>query len=241
MTCSPLPRPVRLTLVIPCYNEEKTLRKCIDRVLKIRDENLSLELVIVDDGSRDRSLAIARELALEHPEIVVVPHEVNQGKGAALRTGFQKASGEFVGVQDADLEYDPNDFVRMIEPIREGRTKVVYGTRYGDPENIPRLYFANYVATRLLTRMANLLYGIHITDESTCYKAFHVDAIRSVKLRCKRFEFCPEVTAKIAKKGHKVVEVPISYRGRTKEEGKKIGWRDGVEAIWTLLKYRFVN
>jgi len=237
MTCSPLPRPVRLTLVIPCYNEEKTLRKCIDRVLKIRDENLSLELVIVDDGSRDRSLAIARELALEHPEIVVVPHEVNQGKGAALRTGFQKASGEFVGVQDADLEYDPRELESLLLPLVNDEADVVFGSRFLSCGAHRVLYFWHFLGNSLLTFVSNMFSDLNLTDMETCYKIFRRDVVQSIDIKENRFGVEPELVAKVARMRLRIYETGISYYGRTYEEGKKIGFRDAFRAFYCIFRY----
>ncbi|HOX38349.1 MAG TPA: glycosyltransferase family 2 protein [Candidatus Brocadiia bacterium] len=233
-----MPEDILLSVIMPVYNERDTIAEIVRRV---EASPVRKELVIVDDGSTDGSREIIRGIESAAMPITKIFHPVNRGKGAAIRTGLESVKGDVVIIQDADLEYDPNDFVKILEPIRCGEAKVVYGTRYWDPKNLPRLYLANYIATRLLTFMANALYGVRITDESTCYKAFHVDVLQDIRLRCERFEFCPEITAKVAKRGHKIVETPIHYTGRTKEAGKKIGWRDGVEAIWTLLKYRVVD
>lgn len=229
---------ILLSVIMPVFNERSTIAAIVRRV---ETSPVRKELIIVDDGSTDGTREIIQGIESATMPIVKVFHPANRGKGAAIRSGLEKARGDVIIIQDADLEYDPNDYVKILEPIMSGRAKVVYGTRYWDPDNVPRLYLANYIATRLLTFMVNVLYGARITDESTCYKAFHRDVLKSITLKCERFEFCPEVTAKVARAGFKIVEVPIHYKGRTKEEGKKIGWRDGVEAIWTLLKYRFVD
>ena len=197
------------------------------------------EVVVVDDGSGDGTREVLARLARELP-IRALFHEQNRGKGAAIRTALAEAHGEVVVVQDADLEYDPEDYPRLLQPILEGRTNVVYGSRYLDHKNpLPFTHFK--VAVLLLNAMANLLYGTRLTDEATCYKMFRASLLRSLPLRCERFEFCPEVTARVAKRGEKILEVPIRYHYRTRAQGKKIGWRDGFEAIWTLLRYRFTD
>jgi glycosyltransferase involved in cell wall biosynthesis len=190
---------------------------------------------VVDDGSKDGTREILRQM----PGIVYVEHERNQGKGMAIRTGLARATGEVVVIQDADLEYDPGDFRRMLEPIRYGKAAVVYGSRFLKAR--PRMRFANYVANRLLAWGATLLFGRRITDEATCYKMFRAEVLREMNLQATRFEFCPEVTAKAMRAGHRILEVPISYRARSVAEGKKISWRDGVSAFYTLLKYRLVK
>jgi glycosyltransferase involved in cell wall biosynthesis len=203
----------------------------------VLDVPVDKEVVVVDDGSRDGTREVLRGLAERLP-IRAFFHERNRGKGAAIRTALAEARGTIVIIQDADLEYDPAEYPRLIEPIVKGETNVVYGSRYLRPDNpLPFTHFK--VAVLLLNSMANLLYGLRLTDEATCYKVFRASLLRSLPLRCERFEFCPEVTARVAKRGEKIVEIPIRYRYRTKAEGKKIGWSDGFEAIWTLLKYRF--
>jgi glycosyltransferase involved in cell wall biosynthesis len=192
--------------------------------------------VVVDDGSRDGTRDVLADLAQRLP-IRVILHERNRGKGAAIRTALAEARGEIVIIQDADLEYDPADYPKLIEPIVRGEVNVVYGSRYlGHDNPLPLTHFK--VAVLLLNAMANVLYGTRLTDEATCYKVFRASLIRSIPLRCERFEFCPEVTAKVSKRGERILEIPIRYHYRTKAEGKKIGWRDGFEAIWTLLRYR---
>jgi len=195
------------------------------------------QVVVVDDGSRDGTREVLAELATRLP-IQTLTHERNRGKGAAIRTALAEARGEIVIIQDADLEYDPEDYPLLIAPIVQGETNVVYGSRYLSHENpLPLTHFK--VAVLLLNAMANLLYGTRLTDEATCYKVFRASLIKSLPLRCERFEFCPEVTARVAKRRERILEVPIRYHYRTRAQGKKIGWRDGFEAIWTLLRYRF--
>ena len=224
-----------LSVLIPVYNEHKTVREVLERVLAVP---LDLEVVVVDDGSTDGTRDILR--TYDDPRVQVHYHERNQGKGMAMRTAIAHATGAILAVQDADLEYRPEEFVDLVRPIVEGRARVVYGSRCLNPENemkFDRFRFGSWV----LTKLTNLLYRARLTDEPTCYKLFHRDALRDVKLRCTGFEFCPEVTAKVLKRGHRILELPISYRGRTVEEGKKINWKDGVIGIWTLLRYRFTD
>jgi glycosyltransferase involved in cell wall biosynthesis len=235
------PRPRRtllntplLSVLVPVYNERATLEALLLRVLAVPVDK---EVVVVDDGSRDGTREVLAELATRLP-IRALVHERNRGKGAAIRTALAEARGEIVVIQDADLEYDPEDYPRLIAPIVRGETNVVYGSRYLSHENpLPLTHFK--VAVLLLNAMANLLYGTRLTDEATCYKVFRASLLKSLPLRCVRFEFCPEVTARVAKRGERILEIPIRYHYRTREQGKKIGWRDGFEAIWTLLRYRF--
>jgi glycosyltransferase involved in cell wall biosynthesis len=225
-----------LSVLVPAYNERDTVETLLRRVLAVPVDK---DVVVVDDGSSDGTREVLARLARELP-IRVLYHERNRGKGAAIRTALAEARGEVVIIQDADLEYDPNDYPRLLEPIVRGETNVVYGSRYlGHTNPLPFTHFK--VAVLLLNAMANLLYGTRITDEATCYKMFRTSLIRSLPLQCVRFEFCPEVTARVAKRGERILEVPIRYRYRTRAQGKKIGWRDGFEAIWTLLRYRFTD
>jgi len=225
-----------LSVLVPVYNEHDTVETLLRRVLAVP---VDLEVVVVDDGSRDGTRDVLARLARELP-IRVIYHERNRGKGAAIRTALAEARGELVIIQDADLEYDPEDYPLLLAPIVRGESNVVYGSRYlGHQNPLPFTHFK--VAVLLLNAMANLLYGTRLTDEATCYKMFRTSLIRSLPLRCERFEFCPEVTARVAKRGERILEVPIRYHFRTREQGKKIGWRDGFEAIWTLLRYRFTD
>ncbi|MGH7731686.1 MAG: glycosyltransferase family 2 protein [Candidatus Eiseniibacteriota bacterium] len=226
--------PPLLSVLVPVYNERATLEALLLRVLAVPVDK---EVVVVDDGSRDGTREVLAELATRLP-IRALVHERNRGKGAAIRTALAEARGEVVIIQDADLEYDPEDYPLLIAPIVRGETNVVYGSRYLSHENpLPLTHFK--VAVLLLNAMANLLYGTRLTDEATCYKVFRASLLKSLPLRCERFEFCPEVTARVAKRGERILEVPIRYHYRTRAQGKKIGWRDGFEAIWTLLRYRF--
>ena len=233
----PYPEAIRLTVVIPCFNEEKTLRKCVKRVLDIADEALALEVIIVDDCSRDRSLAIARELEAAHNEIIVLHHDKNQGKGAALRTGFQKATGDFVCVQDADLEYNPMELRKLVAPLASGDADVVLGSRFLSIGTHRVLYFWHSMGNRFLTFVSNMFTDLNLTDMETCYKVFRRDVIQSIDIKENRFGFEPEIVAKVAHLRLRIFEMGISYHGRTYEEGKKIGWKDGVRAIYCIFRY----
>ena len=229
--------PVTLSIVIPCFNEEQTLAACVSRVLEIQDEALCLDVILVDDCSRDRSLAIAESLAKEYPEIRVFRHAKNQGKGAALRTGFREATGNFVAVQDADLEYDPRELRDLLEPLRTGKADVVFGSRFlgGRPHRV--LYFWHYLGNAFLTFLSNMFTDLNLTDMEVCYKVFRRDVIQGIQIQENRFGFEPEIVAKVAQQRVRVFEMGISYSGRTYEEGKKIGWRDGVRALYCIFRY----
>lgn len=226
-----------LTVVVPCYNEEQTLERCIAQVLAIQDNSLRLEVIIVDDCSTDNSAEIAQRLAAGYPQISYFRHERNKGKGAALRTGFSKATGDFVAVQDADLEYDPQDLKKLLAPLVNGTADVVFGSRFitGDAHRV--LYFWHSLGNNLLTLLSNMLTDLNLTDMETCYKVFTREIIQSIELKENRFGFEPEVVAKIAQKRVRVYEIGISYHGRTYAEGKKIGARDGWYALYCVLKY----
>ena len=226
-----------LSIVIPCYNEEATLEDCVARVLEIESDAVNLEIVIVDDCSTDRSVEIATGLSDKYAQIRLVTHDVNCGKGAALRTGFQQVSGDFVAVQDADLEYDPQDLLRLIEPLEQGTADVVYGSRFLSGGTHRVLYFWHSMGNRFLTFMSNMLTDLNLTDMETCYKVFKREIIQGIEIKENRFGFEPEITAKIAHMRLRVYEMGISYHGRTYEEGKKIGWRDGVRAIYCVFRY----
>lgn len=246
---------MKLTIVMPVYNERATLEeivrlvRTVDLTVNPAGDNPNLsgpivierELILVDDGSTDgtRNILAAWNKDLQ-PDMKIVFHEVNGGKGGALRTGFEHATGDIIVIQDADLEYDPRDYVRLLEPILEGRAPVVYGSRFlGGPRAAMSL--SHTVGNKMLTIATNLFYGTSLSDMETCYKCFRRDVIANMPLRSRRFEIEPELTAKILKRGHTIYEVPISYNGRAFHEGKKITWRDGITAMRTLVKYRFVD
>ena len=222
----------KISVIMPVYNERDSVART---VALVRAVDLEKEIIAVDDGSTDGTGEVLDQLA--GPDLKVIHREKNAGKGAAIRLAIEHATGDIVIVQDADTEYDPQDYHRLVAPIREGRAEVVYGSRFRG--SIEGMRFPNRMINKLLTCMANLLFRAGITDEATCYKVFRTEVLREIPLRCERFEFCPEVTAKVSKRHLRLVEVPISYRARTYAQGKKVNWRDGFEAIWTLLKYRF--
>jgi dolichol-phosphate mannosyltransferase len=227
----------KFSIVVPCFNEEKTLRTCIEKVLEIADGTLSLELIIVDDGSKDRSLIIAQELEGEYPEITVLNHKKNQGKGAALRTGFQKATGDFIAVQDADLEYNPMELKKLLVPLIKNQADVVFGSRFLSAGYHRVLYFWHYIGNRFLTFLSNMFTDLNLTDMETCYKVFRRDVIQSIQIKENRFGFEPEIVAKVAHMRLRIYEIGISYYARTYEEGKKIGLIDGVRALYCIFRY----
>ena len=228
---------IKLSVIIPCYNEEKTLEKCVERLLKIFDENLHLEIIIIDDGSTDNSLSLAHDLAKKDTRITVMHQHKNQGKGASLQTGFKKAIGEFIAIQDADLEYNPNDLLRLLEPLVSNEADVVFGSRFlpHGPHRV--LNFWHSLGNRFLTFISNMLTNLNLTDMEVGYKIFRREVIQNINIEEKRFGFEPEITAKVARLGCRIYEVGVSYYGRTYEEGKKIIWKDGIRALWCILKY----
>lgn len=226
-----------LSVVIPCYNERATVAEIIRRVHAAAPE---AEIVVVDDGSTDGSREVLQSMNGLHPPVRVLLHAANGGKGAALQTGIQAATGDIILIQDADLEYDPRDYPGLLKPIEEGRADVVYGSRFlGGPRKA--MMFWHMVANKLLTLMTNILYNTILSDMETGYKVFKAEVIKGVPLRARRFDFEPEVTAKMLKRRHYIYEVPISFDPREYAQGKKIGLQDAFAAVWTLLKYRFVD
>ncbi len=227
---------LKLSVIMPVYNEQGTLEEIVSQVL---DTGLAHELIIIDDGSTDGSREIMAQWE-DHPVIKVHLKPENGGKGSAVRIGFGLASGDAVIIQDADLEYDPRDYPKLIGPIAEGRADVVYGSRFiGGPTR--KIYFYHRLGNQFLTFVTNLLYNLDLTDMETCYKCFRIEVVRDMPLNARRFDLEPEITARVAKRGYRIYEVPIAYYGREFDEGKKITWRDGFPALWTLIKYRFTN
>jgi glycosyltransferase involved in cell wall biosynthesis len=226
---------MKLSVIMPVYNERTTLRYVAERVLSLAP--MEAELICVDDGSRDGSREILAELEQQHRGVRVVLHSQNMGKGAAIRTGIQQAQGDFVIIQDADLEYDPVDYPTMLDPLIQGKADVVYGSRFLGSAPHRVLYFWHSVGNKLLTLLSNCLTNINLSDMETCYKAFRREIIQSIPIEENRFGFEPEITVKLAKRHLRIYEVGIGYWGRTYEEGKKIGWKDGIRALWCLLKY----
>jgi glycosyltransferase involved in cell wall biosynthesis len=224
-----------LSVVMPVYNERETIQEIIRRVLAVP---LRIELIVIDDGSKDGTRDILAELVREL-QFKLVLQPANAGKGAALRRGFQEVTGDLVVIQDADLEYSPEEFPQLIELICQGRADVVYGSRFLGRHRV--FLFTHYAGNRLLTLITNVLYNTMLTDMETCYKVMRTDVVRSMTLHSNGFGIEPEMTAKIFKRHYRVYEVPITYDGRGYEEGKKITWRDGVVALWVLLKYRFTE
>lgn len=229
---------MKLSVVIPVYNEVALVKESVKQVV---DVNLAHEIIIVDDGSTDGTKELYPEIQAMSPKIIVYYHEKNKGKGAAVRTGFSKASGDVFIIQDADLEYDPNDYTKLLEPIQRGRADVVYGSRLqGGPTRA--MFFWHMVGNKFLSLVTNVLYDVILTDMETCYKVFKREVVQGIQLNARGFELEPEITAKVLKKGYRIYEVPISYYGREFDEGKKIRpIRDGLMALWTLIKYRFVD
>ncbi len=237
-----------LSIIIPAYNEEKTIVQVLKLVKKVNLKKYSIkkEIIVVSDGSKDNTVKLAKEVK----GVKVIEKNLNQGKGAAVRTGIEKATGDIIIIQDADLEYNPKDYYKIVKPIIDGNALVVYGSRYlGCPEKKGKLfsrkpekaYTRTYLGVRFITILTNFLYGTKITDEATCYKCFRADVIKSIEIESNKFDWEPEVTAKIAKKNINIYEVPITYTPRSYEEGKKIGMKDGFQAICTLIKYKFKN
>jgi len=233
---------MRLSVVIPAYNERATVQELLARVARAPlPEGVEIEMVVVDDGSKDGTRELLRELAAAgQPPFRLIEHAVNQGKGAAIRSGFLAASGEVMLVQDADLEYDPTDYPRLLAPILAGEADVVYGSRFlGGPHRV--LFFWHSVGNRLLTTLSNMLTDLNLSDMETCYKVFRREMLDPNTLESNRFGIEPELTARFAKHGARIYEVPITYRGRTYAEGKKIGWKDGFSAIWSIVRYNLLS
>jgi glycosyltransferase involved in cell wall biosynthesis len=226
----------KLSIVVPVYNEARWVAALLDRVRAADASGLAKEIVVVDDCSSDGTAAILADYAAQHAEVRVFRQEPNRGKGAALRRGFAEVTGDLVLIQDADLEYDPKEYPVLLAPILDGRADVVFGSRFlGGAHRV--LFFWHSIGNKLLTTVSNMLTNLNLTDMETCYKVFRTEVIRGVTLEQDRFGFEPEIVAKVAHSGARIFEVPISYSGRTYEEGKKIGWRDGVKALYCVVRY----
>lgn len=225
---------LKLSVIVPVYNEAQTIEEIVEKIQALPVEK---ELIIVDDGSTNGTRQILQRL--KDSNIVLLFHKRNEGKGRAIRTALDKVTGDLVAIQDADLEYDPRDYLRLMKPLLEGKAKVVYGVR---PLKFSgRFLFWHYVGNRVLTLLTNLLYRSHLKDMETCYKMMSAEVIKSMELKARRFEFEPEITAKLLKKGYNIYQIPISYRSRGYKEGKKINWRDGLMGLWTIFRYRFFD
>ena len=223
---------MKLSIIIPAYNEIDTIGEVLD---KVRAVDIEKEIIVADDCSTDGT----REFLQSQFDVMLVENSCNTGKGASIRAALAKATGDIILIQDADLEYDPSDYPALIQPILDNKADFVYGTRFAHGK--PKMRLINYIANKTFALIASILYHTEITDEATCYKAFRSEVLQSLDLRCLRFEFCPEVTARLLKRGFRYAEVPIWYEARTYAQGKKITWKDGLECIWTLVKYRFIG
>lgn len=234
---------MKLSIIVPAFNEEETIKKILNKVKRQRlPKGLAKEVIVVDDGSSDKTCKILKDIQ----GIKVFRHKINRGKGAAVKTGIEKSKGDIILIQDADLEYNPEDYPRLLKPILKNKAKVVYGTRLkkyplriAGSRKTPLL--THYIGNKFLTLVTNILYQNSISDMETCYKVFKRSVFDSITVNAKRFDLEPEITAKVLKKGYKILEIPIRVSPRGYEEGKKISWRDGFIALWTLIKYRFVD
>jgi glycosyltransferase involved in cell wall biosynthesis len=230
-----------LSVVVPCFNEASTIERSLERLLAIEDDSLKIQAIVVDDGSHDGSASVVGDFSRRDSRVVLVLHEKNRGKGAALRTGFARCCGDFISVQDADLEYDPADFKKLVVPIVEGWADVVYGSRFSEKRRVAGLKGLHRAGNLFLTAVSNLFTGLSLTDMETCYKVFRADVVRSLKLREDRFGIEPEITARTAALGVRIAELSISYEGRSYREGKKIGWRDGFRALYVMARCGFAG
>ena len=230
----------KLSIIIPAYNEEKTIKQVIERVKAVKLGNIGKEVVVINDASTDNTKKILD--SLKEREIKILHHKSNMGKGAAVRNGLEHSTGTIIIIQDADLEYSPEEYAKLLAPILEHRTKIVYGSRINAiRSNLKEMYLLHYFGNMILSIATSVLYGYKVTDMETCYKVFRREVMDGIKLKSKRFDIEPEITAKILKKGYKIIEIPISFKGRKFHEGKKITWKDGIKALYTLWKYRFFD
>lgn len=225
---------MKLSVVVPVYNEKNTIKEIINRVNNV---NIEKEIIIVDDGSSDGTREVLKEIENTQDNIIIIFHDNNKGKGAALRTGFKATTGDVVVVQDADLEYNPQEYHKLLKPILDGRADVVFGSRFLGSEEHRVLLFWHYVGNKFLTLLSNMFTNLNLTDMETCYKMFKREIIERIEIEEDRFGFEPEITTKVAKMGCRIYEVSISYSGRDYSEGKKIGWKDGLHALWCIFKY----
>ena len=231
---------IKLSIIVPVYNEESTILKIIKKVKESKIRNVMKEIIIVDDCSTEGTKNNLKKI--KDKSISIIYHKKNMGKGAAIRTGLQNATGDIILIQDADLEYNPNEYPKLLKPIIENKSKVVYGSRLeAIKRNLQRMYKLHYIGNMFLTFMTNMIYNAKITDMETCYKVFRREVLSNIKLRAQRFDFEPEITSKILKNGYKIHEVPINFSGRRFDEGKKISWVDGIKAAYYLVKYRFTD
>lgn len=231
---------MKLSIIMPVYNEKNTIKEIVKKVLDVNLGYIDKELIIVDDNSCDGTKEILKKEIAKLPQVKIIYKNKNQGKTSALKIGFKYSTGDIIIIQDADLEYDPNDYPRLLKPILEGKADVVYGTRFlGEEHRV--LFFWHFLGNKFLTFLSNAFTNLNLTDMETCYKVFKAEIIKNIKINSTRFGFEPEITAKIAKMKYRIYEVPISYYGRDYTEGKKINWQDGVKAIWTIVKYGFID
>ncbi|MFO8015582.1 MAG: glycosyltransferase family 2 protein [Candidatus Woesearchaeota archaeon] len=228
---------MKLSIIIPAYNEEKTISKVVDKVAKVNIGRTEKEIIIVDDFSKDSTKDVLD--GINRKNVKIFYHRQNRGKGAAVRTGLKHATGDFVVIQDADMEYDPNDYPKLLEPLKEGRADAVYGSRFLEKHDAR--YKTYYLGNLMISLFASILFMKRVTDVETCYKMLRRDVVRKLDLKARRFDLEPEITAKLIKKGYRIIEVSIWYKCRSFDEGKKITWKDGVKALYSLLKYRFVD
>jgi glycosyltransferase involved in cell wall biosynthesis len=238
---------MKLSIIIPVYNEKKTIKEILRRIMAVKIPGVNKEIIIVDDKSTDGTRKILEKTKKNHPKFKIIYHSKNQGKGAAVRTGFKYASGDYFLIQDADLEYNPQDIPRLLKPVLEKKARVVYGSRLKRWPNLKKderklRFLLHYFGNRFLSLVTSLFYGQWITDMETCYKLFPKKAVRGMQLKARKFDFEPEITSKLLKKGYRILEVPINTEPRGYEEGKKLKTlKDGSIALWTLIKYRFFN